>query len=448
MRGFLSILIVGLAGLAGVARAADEVSNFTLDNGLQLVVIEDHRAAAVTHMVWYKVGAADEPAGQSGIAHFLEHLMFKGTDDRASGEFSTLVAQLGGQDNAFTSWDYTAYFQRIATDHLGLMMELESDRMADLVLKEDEVATERQVILEERSQRTDNDPGALLTEQARAALYLNHPYGVPIIGWRHEQEGLDLAEVRAFYEQHYGPNNAVVVVAGDVVPDEVLAMAEATYGRVSPNKNIQPRVRPSEPPQLAERRLSLADARVADPYVIRTYLAPSRKPGDQSDAAALVVLAELLGGNPATSYLGQRLQFDSQVAVYSSAFYDGEALDMGRFGLAVVPAEGVSLAEVEAALDKTVAAFMQEDIDMEALDRVKAQIRAADIYARDGVDRKARRYGSALASGLTIADVQSWSDAMDAVTAEDIKAAARSVLDRRKSVTAWLEREDVTEVGQ
>lgn len=441
-------LVLGLVALAGMAQAAEPVTDYTLDNGLRLVVIEDHRAAAVTHMVWYRVGAADEPAGQSGIAHFLEHMMFKGTDDHPSGAFSKTVAQLGGTDNAFTSWDYTAYFQRVATEHLGLMMAFEADRMADLVFVDQEVATEREVILEERSQRTDSDPGALLREQARAALYLNHPYGIPIIGWRHEQAQLSLDDLRAFYDFHYGPNNAVVVVAGDVLPEEVLALAEQTYGTVPANPLIVPRDRPGEPPQIAERRLRLADPRVADPFVTRSYLAPARKPGDQAQAAALAVLAELLGGNPATSYLGQRLQFDAQVAVYTSAFYDGEALDDGQFSLALVPAEGISLSEAEAALDAALDAFLDAPIDAAALDRVKAQIRAADIYARDAVDRRARRYGSALTSGLTIADVQAWPAAMTAVTAQDVKDAARAVLDRRRSVTAWLERAPKPEVGQ
>lgn len=441
-------LIVGALALAGMARAADPVTQTTLDNGLRLVVIEDHRAAAVTHMVWYNVGAADEPAGQSGIAHFLEHMMFKGTDERASGEFSRIVARLGGTDNAFTSWDYTAYFQRVATEHLGLMMELDADRMTDLVLVEDEVTTEREVILEERSQRIDSDPGALLREQARAALYLNHPYGVPIIGWRHEQEQLSLGNLQAFYDRHYGPNNAVVVVAGAVDPQEVLALARQTYGTVPANTQVIPRSRPSEPPQIAERRLRLSDPRVADPFVTRSYLAPARKPGDQRQAAAMAVLAELLGGNPATSYLGQKLQFDEKVAVYTSAFYDGEALNDGRFGLALVPAKGVSLADAEAALDAALDAFMDDPIDAAALERVKAQIRAADIYARDAVDRKARRYGSALTTGLSVADVQAWPAQMTAVMAEDVKAAARVVLDRRRSVTAWLEKSAPKEVGQ
>jgi len=215
---------------------AETVTDFTLPNGLQVVVIEDHRAPVVVHMVWYRVGAADEPPGHSGIAHFLEHLMFKGTDEVPSGKFSEIVQAQGGSDNAFTSWDYTAYFQRVAADRLDLVMKLEADRMRDLRLTQEDVATERAVILEERTTRTDSDPGALFEEQAQAAQYLNHPYGIPIIGWRHEIEQLDRDDALAFYRRFYAPNNAVLVVAGDVTPDEVKRLAERHYGPLAPTR--------------------------------------------------------------------------------------------------------------------------------------------------------------------------------------------------------------------
>ncbi|MFN7052283.1 MAG: M16 family metallopeptidase, partial [Gemmobacter sp.] len=228
----LAALVPITAG--AVAVQAETVTDFTLDNGLQVVVIEDHRAPVAVQMLWYRTGAADEAPGQSGIAHFFEHLMFKATDDLAAGEFSQIVAAQGGEDNAFTSWDYTAYFQRVAADRLDLMMQIEADRMRDLILTDDVVATERNVILEERNQRTDSDPGSLFSEQLRAAQYLNHPYAIPIIGWRHEIEGLDRAEAEAFYRTYYAPNNAVLVVAGDVTPDAVRAMAEKHYGPIAP----------------------------------------------------------------------------------------------------------------------------------------------------------------------------------------------------------------------
>ncbi len=429
---------------------AGEVSSFSLENGMQVVVLEDHRAPVVVHMVWYKVGAADEPLGKSGIAHFLEHLLFKGTDDLAAGELSATVSRNGGSDNAFTSWDYTAYFQRIASDRLELMMQMESDRMRDLQMTEDDVRTERDVVLEERNQRIDNDPGALFQEQTRAAQYLNHAYGIPIIGWRHEIRQLNRADAFAFYQRYYAPNNAVLVVAGDVQPDEVRALAETYYGPIKPTLDLPARVRPEEPPQLAERRLSFADPRVAQPYVMRTYLAPERDAGDQLEAARLTILAELLGGNGATSVLGRKLQFETQQAVYASAFYDGASLDDTTFGLIMVPTPGTDLKAAEAALDQAVAEFLDEGVDAEQFERLKFQIKASQIYEEDNIQSLARRYGEGLTSGLTIADIEGWTDILMAVTEDEVMQSARKVFDRRRAVTGWLMPADApaTEVMQ
>lgn len=434
--------------LAPEARAAEDVTTFTLDNGMKVVVIEDHRAAAVTNMVWYRTGAADEPPGKSGIAHFLEHLLFKGTDELAPGEFSATVQANGGSDNAFTSWDYTGYFQRVAADRLELMIRMEADRMTDLVLTEDVVLPELGVILEERSQRVDSSPGSIFGEQRRAAQYLNHPYAIPIIGWRHEMEQLTMQDALDFYETFYAPNNAILIVAGDVEPEEVRSLAETYFGPIPANPDLPPRVRPLEPPQVAERRVAYSDPRVAQPYVIRTYLAPERDPGDQETAAALTILAELLGGSSATSFMGEKLEFESKRAVYTSAFYSGVSLDDTTFGLILVPSEGISLSEAEADLDRVLAEFIDSEISQEALDRIKMQIRASEIYGRDNVGSRARTYGAALTSGLTVADVQAWPDILAAVTAEDVKAAAALVFDRRKAVTGWLMRAGEEELMQ
>lgn len=431
-------LALALACVLPLPALADDITRFTLENGLEVVVIEDHRAPAVTQMIWYRTGAADEAPGKSGIAHFLEHLMFKGTDELAEGEFSDTVEAQGGNDNAFTSWDYTAYFQRVAADRLDLVMQMEADRMRDLRMTEEDVTTERAVILEERSQRTDSDPGALLSEQMRAAQFQNHPYGIPIIGWRHEMAGLTQADALDHYNRFYAPNNAILIVAGDVTPDQVRTLAEKHYGPREPSAAIVPRTRPQEPPQLAERRLTLTDERVSEPYVTRTYLAPERNPGDQKQAAALTVLAELLGGNGTTSVFARKLTFETQTAVYAAAFYNGTTLDHATFGFYIIPLPGISLADAEAAMDKVVADFLTEGVDPAALERIKAQIRAADIYGRDNVDGLARRYGEALAVGLTVQDVQDWPSVLESVTAEDVIAAAKDVLDRRNAVTGWL----------
>lgn len=444
--GLMAFIPMALA-LFNTGAQAGPVTSFTLDNGMQVVVVEDHRAPVVVHMVWYRAGAADEPPGRSGIAHFLEHLLFKATDTMQAGEFSDVVAANGGSDNAFTSYDYTAYFQRIAADRLGLMMGMEADRMRNLLLGQDDVLTERDVILEERSQRTDTEPGALLREQMNAALYMNHPYGVPVIGWRHEMETLSRADALVFYRRYYAPDNAVLVVAGDVLPDDVRALAQQHYGVLEPTGNLPERTRPSEPPQLAERRIIYRDARVSQPYMRRVYLAPERDSGDQEQAAALVFLAEILGGSSATSVLGRALQFEQQVAVYTGAGYSSTSLDDSTFSLIIVPNQGVTIAEAEESMDQVIANFMRDGIDMNQFERIKMQIRASEIYALDDVGDLADRYGRALTSGLTIADVEAWPQVLQDVTPQDVMAAASLVLNRDHAVTGWLMQE-TTEVAQ
>ncbi|MCV2866688.1 M16 family metallopeptidase [Albidovulum sediminicola] len=427
---------------------ADEVTTFQLSNGLDIVVIEDHRAPVVVQMVWYRAGAADEARGVSGVAHFLEHLMFKGTEKLAPGEFSKTVEANGGSDNAFTSWDYTAYYQRVAADRLALMMEMEADRMRNLLLSEDDWRTEREVIIEERNQRTDSDPSALFSEQRRAAQYLNHPYGTPVIGWRHEMEALTRQNALDWYRKYYAPNNATLVVAGDVQPEAVRAMAETYYGPLAPSPEIVERDRVKEPPQLAERRLSYSDPRVSQPVLLRTYLAPERDAGAQEKAAALTMLAALLGGSSQTSVLGRKLLFETKEAIQVGAFYDGTSLDDTTFGFYVVPAEGVTLAQAETALDDTIASFLETGVDAAQFARIKAQIHADQIYARDDTEGLARQYGEALTTGLTVKDVQDWPATLDAVTEADVLAAAREVLDRRHAVTGWLMRDGQEETMQ
>ncbi len=446
LRAVLAAFSLSISLPAFAAGIDDAVTSFTLDNGMQVVVVEDSRAPVVQHMVWYRAGSADEPVGSSGVAHFLEHLLFKATDTLKDGEFSSVVAANGGRDNAFTSYDYTAYFQRVAADRLELMMRMEADRMRNIKFTDENVATERDVILEERNQRTDSNPRALFGEQMNAAQYLNHRYGVPIIGWRHEMEELDRDDALGFYNTHYFPNNAILVVSGDVRPDEVKALAETYYGVIPANPDLPERIRSAEPPQTTERRLIYRDARVAQEYVSRSYLAQERDPGDQKEAAALTLLAEVLGGGQ-TSYLTEKLQFESQKAVFSGAFYRGVSLDDTTFDVVIVPTPGVSLEEAEAAMDETLAQFMEDGVDAEQLERIKYQLRASQIFAQDNVDGVARRYGAALSVGLSVEDVQTWPDILQAVTPEDIMAAAKTVLKREASVTGWLTRPITPEVN-
>ena len=439
-------LVFSLAALP--LAAAEEVTNFMLDNGMEVVVIEDHRAPVVVHMVWYRVGSADEPEGKSGIAHYLEHLMFKATDNLEDGELSRIVTENGGSNNAFTSYDFTGYFQRVAADRLDLMMHMEADRMINLALDEDDIATERSVVIEERNQRTDSSPGGQMQEQVRAALFQNHRYGVPIIGWRHEIEELGLGDANAFYEAHYAPNNAILVVAGDVEPDEVRALAEKHYGVIPANPVIVERARPVEPVQRAERRIVFRDARVAQPYMQRTYLAPERNAGDQREAAALTLLSSVLGGSGATSVLGERLEFEEQTAVFTGAYYSGQSLDQTTFSLLAVPSPGTTLEDIEAAVDREVAAFLERGVDEAQLERIKAQWRASEIYALDDVQGLARIYGSALTQGLTVEDVEAWPSIIQSITGEEIIAAAERVFDRDRSVTAYLTTPLTEEVSQ
>lgn len=419
------------------AAIKDQVSSFHLDNGMQVVVIEDHRAPVVVHMLWYRAGSADETPGQSGVAHFLEHLLFKGTKTLAPGEFSQVVAKNGGSDNAFTSYDYTAYYQRIAADRLELMMQMESDRMMNIQLTEEEVLTERDVIIEERNQRTENNPNSLFWEQFNAVQYVNHRYGTPVIGWRHEMENLTHADALAYYRQFYAPNNTILIVAGDVTPEGVRELAQKYYAPLKANPNLRERDRPAEPPKIVDRRLTYVDERVGQPYLAVSYLAPERDEGEQRKAAALTLLAELLGGGQ-TAFLNRKLMFETQKAVYVAAYYSGVSLDDTSFGFVIAPAPNVTQTDAEEALHKAVAEFFETGVDEAQLARIKMQLKASLIYAQDATEGLANSYGRALASGLTLEDIHEWPDILQSITPEEILEAGREVFRKGNSVTGWV----------
>lgn len=433
----LLLLLTQPLRAAEPATAGTVPQEFTLENGLQVVVIEDRRAPVVTHMLWYRVGAADEPPGQSGIAHYLEHLMFKATDNMEEGEFSAVVEANGGRDNAFTSWDYTGYFQRVAADRLDLMMQMEADRMTNLRIDLSDWLPERAVILEERGQVLESRPERVFSEQMRAALFQNHPYGIPIIGWRHEMETLDDVAAKEFYRAHYAPNNAILIVAGDVDTEAVRALAEEHYGPIPANPDIGPVARPMEPPHFAERRLIMRDGRVAQPFLNRVYLAPVRRAGDQAEAAAFQMLAALLGGSAQTSVLERALTHDRGIALSAWAGFNGNARDHGTFSLGVTPRPGTSLDEAEAALDEVLTEFIETGVDAEQFERVQMQIRAAAIYELDDAGARARTIGADLSVGLTLDDSLGWLETLLDVTPEQVVAAAQA-LDRNASVTGWL----------
>ena len=424
--------------LAQTTVTSDPPASFTLDNGLQVVVIPDHRTPVVTQMIWYKVGSADETPGKSGLAHFLEHLMFKGTAKHPPGEFSQTVLRIGGNENAFTSTDYTGYFQRVPREQLARMMEFEADRMTGLILKDENVLPERDVVLEEYNMRVANNPEARLIEQIMASLYLNHPYGRPVIGWHQEIEKLDREDALAFYRRFYAPNNAILVIAGDVDAKDVRPMAEQSFGQVAPQPAIAARrLRPQEPEPVAPRTVTLADPRVEQPNLKRYYLVPSAATAAAGESPALDVLAQLLG-NGSNSYLYRALVIDKPLAVSASAGYQGTSLDPSQFMISVSPKQGVEFSQIEQVIDRVISEVETNPIPAEDLERVKTQLIAEAIYAQDNQATLARWYGGALTTGLSIADIRSWPDRIRAVTAEQVRAAALKWLDKKRSVTGYL----------
>jgi zinc protease len=417
--------------------AGSRVSEFKLANGMQVIVVPDRRAPVVTHYIWYRVGSADEPPGVSGIAHFLEHLMFKSTDRIESGAFSKVIARMGGQDNAFTSHDVTGYYERVAKDRLRTVMEMEADRMRNLKLTEREVATEREVILEERRSRTENNPSSILSEQMSAALYQNHPYRIPIIGWMHEMAKLSREDALTFYKRFYAPNNAIVVVAGDVSVDEVKALAQSVYGGLEPNPDIKPRRRPQEPPHRSPRRVELKDPRAGNASVRRFYLAPSIPTAAPGEAEALYVLMKI-AGNSSTSRLYQRLVTEEKLASSAGGWYAGGGLDSGTLAVYAVAAPDVGLDKLEAGIDRVLHELRETGVTPQELDRAKKALIADYVYESDSQTALARRYAEGALLGLSIEQVDSWPENIRKVTAEDVRRAAIQHFDIRRSVTGTL----------
>jgi zinc protease len=418
-----------------------EPKTFDLANGLRVVVIENRRAPIVTQMVWYKAGAADEVQGVSGIAHFLEHLMFKGTTNLAPGEFNRIVARYGGRDNAFTGHDYTAYFQSVSRDRLESMMRIEADRMANLTLAEREVLSERDVVLEERRQVVDQRPSSRMREQMAAALFANHPYGRPIIGWEHEIKTLSRQDALDWYARWYAPNNAMLIVSGDVSADEVRVLAERHYGPIA-RKQVPERVRAQEPPPVAARRVELRDPRVRQPSWSRAWLAPSHNrdlPGvlgaDMADALDLA--AEIVGGGP-TSPLARALVHDRPLASGAAASYDSANLDLSVFWVFASPREGTDLRALESAIEETLARILRDGVSDDDVARAKRRTLDQAVFARDGIGTAPRAFGTAFATGKDVAWVETWPQRIAALTTEQVNAALRAVLGQDGHVTGTL----------
>ena len=433
---FTFVLLAAMAVSPMAHAVVFNPETFTLKNGMEVVVVNNPRVPVVTHMVWYRVGSADEEPGESGIAHFLEHLMFKGTKKREPGEFSEIVARNGGHENAFTSYDYTAYFQTIAVDKLETVMELEADRMTNLVITPKEVEPERQVVLEERRSRTDNNPGAILGEHINASLFLNHPYRNPIIGWEHDIKALNIERILAFYKRFYRPNNAILVVAGDMAAEKLKPLAEKYYGFIPAGPPVK-RSRAQEPLHKSARRVTHRDKRVRQPSWRRTYLAPGLLWGDKRHAYPLQLLSNIVGGG-ASSRLYRKLVVEDKVAVSAGAYYAGDGNGPGRFVFYASPSVDVSMDDLEKAVEAEIAKFIKNGVSERELKRAKVRMQAEAVYARDSLSGGARSLGSSLAVGIPVSEVEAWPDRIEAVTLVQVSDAARATFDERRSVTGLL----------
>ncbi|MER8388628.1 insulinase family protein [Mesorhizobium sp. M0166] len=439
LRGTLLGLALVIAAPALADNNPDDgvVTDFLLDNGMEVVVIPDHRAPIVTHMVWYKIGSADEPPGKSGIAHFFEHLMFKATSNHAAGELDRAVASIGGSDNAFTSYDYTAFHETVVPQALEQMMGFEADRMRNLILNDDVIKTERDVILEERRSRIDSNPQAVLDEEVDATLWQNQPYRIPVIGWMQEMEKLNRIDAMAFYNKYYTPNNAVLVVTGDVEPETVKALAEKTYGKIARGPDLPPRIRPVEPEQNTRRTVTLTDGRVSVPSFTTQWVVPSYHTAKPGEAEALDVLSEILGGGN-RSRLYQELVVRQGIAAEAGAFFQGTMLDDTNFTVYGAPRGDAKLADIKAAVDAEIARIAKDGVTSDELEKSKDRFVRSMIFARDKQEDMANIYGSTLATGGNVQDVQQWPDRIRKVTADQVKAVAARYLNLDHATTGYL----------
>ena len=427
--------VSALAKLLSVPRRPAE--SFTLANGLQVVVLPSARAPIVNQLVVYKVGSADETLGHTGIAHFLEHMMFKGTASAGPTEFSRTISRNGGRDNAYTGFDATGYYQTIAADRLELVMRLEADRMVNLRISEKELGPERQVVLEERRMRIDNVPAEQLDEAVREQLFGHgRPYGMPTAGYVDDVKKLGVGDLTTFYRKHYVPNNAVLIVAGDTSADKVRPLAEKHYGAIARGR-IEPRRRPATGGPGLPQRVTRADARVVEPGWSRDFLAPSYVMGETRHAHALIVLARLFGEGE-TSHLWKAMVEDSKIALSASAGYGATSLGLSSFGLYVHPAPEATTAAIETAVADQMKKVVDGDVTAEEVERTQNRLLAGAIYSQDVLSAGPRLYASTLSTGGTIDDINAWPERIAAVRPDDVVAAARHVWRDDGAVTSLL----------
>lgn len=413
---------------------------FTLENGLQVVVIPNHRAPVVTSMLWIKAGRSDEKPGLSGMAHYLEHLMFKGTPTLAPGEFSKTIKTLGGNDNAFTGQDYTAFYESVSIENLPKVMAMEADRLVNLAPPSDHFKSEKSVVLEERRQRTENDPRAIFSEQMNSALFTNHPYGTPVIGWMNEIEQYEWADVKKFYDTWYAPNNAILIVSGDITAEQLKPIAEKYYGGIA-KKDVPPRIRPAVPPANGDTVMILRDPGIHQAIFQKVYIAPSEHK-NRDDALALEVLAQIMNGG-ATTRLYKNIVVTKKKATDVEFSYNANALDYGTITIGALPAKGVDIEEIGDLLEAEIKAVIEKGVtDKEVKDAVQ-RLRDEAVYARDSVTGPAMIFGGAMATGSSVQDIENWADDIAKVTPAQVKDAAAKYLDAQKpwirpAITGYL----------
>ena len=430
-----AVLALFVAAMASAAPLYGETS-FSLSNGLQVVVIPNHRAPTITHWVWYKVGSADEQRGKSGAAHFLEHLMFRGTKTVKPKEFSELIARVGGEENAFTSWDYTAFHQTVSADQIELVMRLEADRMQNLVITADQLKPERNVVLEEWNMRTGDQPSGLLEMQLDAALYLNSQYRIPVLGWRNEIETLDVPDEEWFYKTWYAPNNAILMVAGDVTVDQVRKLAEKYYGPI-PSRPVPERHRLDEPERSADTTVKLADPRVSQLTWSREYLAPSYRTAGNDLPYAIEVLCDVLGGG-AASLMHKDFVLKQPLATEAAVEYDAARYDEGRIAIELDARPDVTADRIATEVDKLTADILAHGVSADDVAHAKKRLITDQQYAQDSLTEPVEIIGRALTTGRTLAELDAWPDKIAAVTPEQVNQAAHLVLGQKTHVDGIL----------
>lgn len=418
--------------------AQAETFEYQLDNGLKIVVQEDHRAPVVVSQVWYRAGALDEVNGKTGVAHVLEHMMFKGTKEVPAGQFSRLMAAAGGKENAFTTQDQTTYFQQLEKSQLPLSFRLEADRMANLNFSNEEFAKEIKVVMEERRWRTEDKPQSKVSEQFNSTIYHVHPYGRPVVGWMNDLENMTADDAREWYKNWYAPNNATLVVVGDVNAPDVLKLAKQYFGKLKPHA-LPARKPQIEPEQKGERRL-VVKAQAKLPYVLMGFHAPALQDADKDvDPYALEILAAVLNGN-ASARLNQNLVRQSQIAVDVDAGYD--MIQRGRHSIFVLdgtPSEGKTVADLEAALLQEIEKIKTSGVTEEELLRVKAQVIAADVYQRDSMFYQAMQIGQLETAGFSWKLLNDYPAKLQAVTAEQVQAVAKKYFNQDNMTVATLD---------